>query len=360
MLSIIIPTFNERDIILQTISSIQDAIDNNFPYEIIVADDDSPDKTWKLVDTASKKDSHIRFLRRKGKQKGLSRSVVDGFDHAKGDYFLVIDADGQHDEKIIPRMYDKAKSSDVVVASRFIKGGGVSDWSKSRLLISRSFSLLSRPLLKAKTSDPMSGFFLVKKTVYEKVKNDLDLSGYKILLALLFASQKYKKPKVKEVPYMFRPRELGESKASLKVAFQYIGMLFKQAYCSNRKFLKFAVVGTSGVLVNYAVLILFKEIVGLYLLFASAIAVETSIITNFLLNNFWTWKSNRHTNSFAGRFLRFNLVSLIALALNVSILFVLTEYVGMWYIIANAFGILVGMLVNFSMNDKWTFKKNVA
>ncbi|MGM5481163.1 MAG: glycosyltransferase [Nanobdellota archaeon] len=356
MLSIIIPTFNEREVILETISKVHAALKSHRSYEILVVDDNSPDKTWKLVQDHAKKDSRLRVLRRK-KDKGLSKSVVEGFSKAKGDYLLVIDADGQHDERIIPKMLEKAKSADIVVGSRFIKGGGVSGWSKKRLAISRFFSTLSRPLLKAKLSDPMSGLFLVRKSLFDEVKDDLDLRGYKILLAIVFASQKKKKLRIKEVPYVFKPRELGESKANMKVAIDYFLMLAKQAIKSNKKFLKFAVVGTSGVIVNYAILILFKEVLGLHLLFASAIAVETSIITNFLFNNFWTWRRNAHNNCFLGRLLRFNLVSLIALAINVSVLYLLTEYVGIWYIIANAFGIIAGMLVNFTINDRWTFKE---
>ncbi|MFP4118709.1 MAG: glycosyltransferase [Candidatus Woesearchaeota archaeon] len=355
MLSIIIPTFNEREVILETVSKLHNALVSIGDYEIIVVDDDSPDKTWKLVKSHAKDDARLRVIRRK-KNKGLSRSVVEGFSNAKGDYLLVIDADGQHDERIIPKMLEKVKSADIVLGSRFIKGGGVSGWSNTRLAISRFFSMLSRPLLKASISDPMSGLFLVRKSLFEDVKDDLDLRGYKILLAIVFASQKRKKLRIKEVPYVFKPRELGKSKAGFKVAFEYFMMLAKQAVRSNKKFLKFAVVGTSGAIVNFGLLIALTEIAGMYYVFSSAIAVETSIVTNFLLNNFWTWRKNNHENGFFGRFLRFNLVSLVALALNVSVLYLLTEYVGLWYVLANFFGILAGMLVNFTINDRWTFK----
>ncbi|MFW5865822.1 MAG: glycosyltransferase [Nanoarchaeota archaeon] len=355
MLSIVIPTFNEREVILETISKIHGALKDDKSYEIIVVDDDSPDKTWELVRAHVKNDSRLRVIRRK-KDKGLSRSVVEGFSKAKGENLLVIDADGQHDERIIPEMLEKAKYADIVVGSRFIKGGGVSGWSKNRLAISKCFSTLSRPLLKAKLSDPMSGLFLVKKSLFEEVKDDLDLRGYKILLAIVFASQKRKKLRIKEVPYVFKPRELGKSKANMKVAVDYFMMLAKQAFHSNKKFLKFAVVGLSGVIVNFGILVSLTELASLFYVYSSAIAVEVSIITNFLFNNFWTWRKNNHKNSFIGRLLRFNLVSLIALVLNVSVLYLLTEYVGMWYVFANAFGILAGVLVNFTINDRWTFK----
>ena len=356
MISIIIPTYNERDVILHTIEGIHKALGDAHDYEIIVCDDDSPDLTWKLIQDRTKDDHRLRILRRRS-DKGLSTAVVDGFDHAKGDLLAVMDADGQHDERILPTMLRKAEHADLVLPSRFIKGGGVSGWSKSRLLISRSFALLSRPLLRSKVSDPMSGYFLIRREVYERVKHDLDTRGYKILLSILFASQHLKGLRIKEVPYVFRPRELGESKAGVKVAFQYIGMLISQLVRSNRRFLKFSAVGLSGVVVNFAILIFFTEIIGLYYVYSSLIAIETSVITNFLLNNAWTWNNQSYSYGFLSRFLRFNLVSIIALFLNVIVLYSLTEYLGLWYIISNACGILAATLVNFSVNNLWTFKK---
>ncbi|MGM5485384.1 MAG: glycosyltransferase [Nanobdellota archaeon] len=359
MLSVVIPTFNEREVILETVSKLHRALKNIGSYEIIVVDDDSPDKTWKLVRDKAKEDPRLRLIHRK-KDKGLSRAVVEGFSRAKGEYLLVMDADGQHDETRIPEMLSVAEHADIVAGSRFAKGGGVSGWSKSRLLISRTFSMLSRPFIRTGITDPLSGFFLVKRTLFEKVKDELDLRGYKILLAIIFAGQNKKSLKVKEVPYVFRPRELGESKADYRVAVDLIFMLGKQALRANRKFIKFALVGASGTLVNFGLLIGLTELAGLYYLLSSVIAVEASIISNFLLNNFWTWRSGKHRNRFMVRLFRFNLVSLIALLLNVSVLFFLTEYLSMWYVLANVFGILAGMIVNFTINDRWTFRKNDA
>lgn len=352
MLSVIIPTFNEKENIISTIHSILDTIPKTVPFEIIVIDDDSPDKTWDLVNKKFSKRKNIYAIRRINCTKGLSPSVIEGFSHAKGDYFLVMDADGQHDETRIPDMLKQIKSHDIVLGSRFIPGGSVKGWSKKRVFVSKVAALLAKPLLSTKINDPMSGFFIISKHVFLKVKNHINPQGYKIMLDILFA---FPKASVVEVPYHFKTREFGSSKLGSRVIIDYLFMLCKQAIRKYRKFLKFCIVGISGVVINTGLLYFFTEMVGVWYVFSSIIAIESSIISNFFLNNFWTWKC-KHRGLYK-RLLQFNLVSGLALVVNLTSLFFFTEVLGVWYVFSNLLGIILATSINFILNDKWTFKK---
>lgn len=352
MLSIVIPTYNEREVIISTIEKIRTILSKKYDYEIIVTDDDSPDRTWELVRKTYAKVKNVWSIRRQNEKKGLSPSVIEAFKKANGDSFLVTDADAQHDLSKIPDMIEASKKADIVIGSRFIPGGSVQGWSTKRILISKVAALMARPLLKQNISDPMSGFFLIKKKLFEKVKGRINPEGYKILLELLFAAPK---AKINEVAYCFGLRQAGKSKLGKTVIIEYIKMLIRQGWKRYGKFIRFCIVGGSGVIVNIGLLYLLTEFGGLYYLLSSAIAIETSIITNFILNNYWTWK--RKSKGFFFRLAKFNLVSLMALVINMAILFALTEVVGIWYLVSNLIGIVVATIINFIVNDKWTFRK---
>lgn len=353
MFSIILPTYNERESILTTISNIKKAIKSKEKYEIIVVDDNSPDKTWQLVDKTFKYDKSVYCIRRINK-KGLSSAIIDGFIQAKGEYVFVTDADGQHDETKFDEMFKKIKKNDLVIGTRFRKGGSVAGWSKTRIFTSKFAAMLAKPFLSKEITDPMSGFFGIKKSVFIKYKDKLDGKGYKILLDILFQNKKFK---TAEVAYHFKTRQAGESKLSTKVIIEYILMLVKHAIKTNIQFIPFCIVGFSGVLVNTGLLYFLTEKLGIYYLLSSIVAIETSIITNFILNNFWTWRKRKFKNGFLSRFLMFNLVSIIALIINVSVLFVLTESFNIWYIYSNLIGIVSALLVNYIVNDRWTFNE---
>ena len=355
MLSIIIPTYNEKESILKTIEKIIKTIPKNQKYEIIVSDDNSSDKTWEIVEKYSikTKNKNIKTLRRMS-NRGLTPAVIDGYKLAKGDYFLVIDADGQHDEKIIPNMLTEIKKNDIVIGSRYIKGGGIKDWSKTRLFVSKFASLLAKPILKHKIKDPMSGYFMIKKEVFEKIKDKLNSKGYKVLLEIVFNS---KNIKIKETPYTFQKREEGESKLSSKVIFEYLQLLIKYGIKKYNLFLKFCVVGLIGTIVNEGLLYFLTSRANLAYFYSGAIAIETSIITNFIMNNYWTWKSRETHQGFFKKLSKYNLVSLLALTINLGVLISFTEIFKINYLISNLIGIVLAIGINFSINNKWTFKK---
>lgn len=216
MISIIIPTYNEADNIPLLLDKIAKNM-KNIEYEMIVVDDNSPDKTW-LVAEKLKIKYPLKVLRRINKR-GLSSAVLDGFRIAKGDILGVIDADLSHPPDKIPKLIKAIREGyDFVIGSRLVKGGKVEKWPFHRRFISWFARLLARPLTPVK--DIMSGFFFIKKSVIKNRK--FKPKGYKIALELLV---KGKYDKVKEIPITFRNREGGQSKLSIKVQLEYLSQL---------------------------------------------------------------------------------------------------------------------------------------
>ncbi len=354
MLSIIIPTLNEKDTILTTIKEIKKNI-KGITHEILVIDDNSPDKTWEVVNKAKIQNTKsIRRLR----GKSLSSAVMLGFERAKYKNLLVMDADGQHDPKIIKEMLKEIPKNDFVTGSRFIKGGSVEGWPKKRILMSKTAAMLAKPILNTKVKDPMSGFFMTNKKIFKEVKPRLSGKGYKIFLEMIFEyEQKRKKAKIAEVPYTFRTRKKGESKLGFNVLKAYGLMLLKFAIKKYKKIIKFLIVGLLGVIVNTGILWILTELAGVHYLISGIIATQTAIIHNFLLNNSWTWNGKNKKHSYLKRLISFNTVSLIGLGITVSTLWFLTDIIGIYYIISNLIGIALATTWNFIANDKITFKQ---
>lgn len=218
--SIVIPTYNEEGNISQLVDRIHKACKNErISEEIIIVDDNSPDGTAdRAIDLS--KSFPIKVIIRKGKL-GLSSAVMAGFGIAKADMWGVIDADLSHPPEIIPHLIGliRDKGKDLTVGSRYVKGGGVDEWTLIRKLISKGATLLARPLTKVR--DPMSGFFFFRKRILDNVK--LTPKGYKILLEILVKAR-YRS--FAEYPYVFQNREVGTSKLGSKTVLHYIKQLF--------------------------------------------------------------------------------------------------------------------------------------
>lgn len=226
MLSIILPTYNEAENLPELLERI-DAVMGKREFEVIIVDDDSPDGTWHKAEELKKKHPHVRVLRRVGRR-GLSSAVVEGFDMAKGDVLMAMDADLQHDPALILQLLQKIESgADIAVASRYIDGGGVGDWIRGRRILSKTATYLAYAIPPVHVSDPMSGFFAIRRTSYEKVRSSLRPSGFKILLeilAFLPASSVSA-----EVPLQFQMRHHGESKLNLRVEAVFLWQLIRIA-----------------------------------------------------------------------------------------------------------------------------------
>jgi dolichol-phosphate mannosyltransferase len=352
--SIVIPTYNERENISKLIS-VLDNILKDLNHEIIIVDDNSPDKTYEIVEELAKKYSNIKLIRRINK-KGLASAVVDGFKEAKGNVFIVMDADFQHPPKLILKMVKEIENgNDIVVGSRYVKGGKIEDWGLLRRIISLGAIFIAKVLFpKVKNvKDCVSGFFALKRDVIEN--KELNPLGFKILLEILIKGN-YKT--VKEIPFTFKGRIKGNSNLSKKVIIEYIYHVFNLMNESKEflRILKFGFVGFLGILVNMGILYILTEIFGIYYLISGIFAVELSILHNFLWHNFWTFKDRE--NNFINSLIKYNLSCLISLVINVLVLYVLTQYFGIYYLISNFIGIVCGFLTNFLLSNHWAWGEN--
>jgi dolichol-phosphate mannosyltransferase len=362
-LTVIIPTFREE----ANIRNIVKEVDAVFKHsgtngEILIVDDNSPDGTIGIVTDMKATMPNVNLLVRTADH-GLSQSVADGFLHASSDIFVVIDADFSHPPSLIPRMYEEIRAgNDIVIGSRYMEGGGIRKWPLQRRVISIGATFLGR-LLFPDITDPVSGFFAVRKSVVAHAR--LKPRGYKILLEVL---GKGIWEHDKEIPFEFSDRETGSSKLKIRTIIDYAEQVVdvtlysfahrqSAAWREWKKVFKFGMVGISGILVNEGVLILLKEYVGLLLPAASVIAIELSVLTNFVLNDLWTFRSDqKHVLSRRWqRFFSFQLISLGGAAINFIILNALSAYAGMDYRVANILGIFVAFAWNFIVNRRFTW-----
>ncbi len=353
--SIIIPTYNERDNIVPLVSRIDAAL-KGYKYQTVIVDDDSPDGTAEVAGSLAPK-YPVKVLVRKGK-KGLATAILDGVKSADGDVIGVMDADLQHPPEVLPDLIKKiADGRDMVIASRYVPGGGCENWSLSRRIISKGAIALCHLFLPMtrRVSDPVSGFFMFRKELIRDAK--LDPTGYKIMLEILVMA---KPESIAEVPYTFVTRKAGKSKLSFKQERDYLKHLFSLMRRTGElgRFLKFCLVGASGVVVNEGFLWALKEFAALSLNTASIIAIGASVVSNFILNDIFTFRDRRTSGSrqFISRALRFILVSLVGVIINNRTLVFLTDTIGIHYLISNLFGIALATLWNYLVNLRWTWK----
>lgn len=216
MLSLILPTYNEAKNLLALLREIDAAL-SGMVYEIIVVDDDSPDKTWEV---AEKEGGKVRVLRRIGRR-GLSSAVTEGFSIAKGNILAVMDADGQHDPALLPAMAKiVAKANGLVLGSRYTEGGSVEGWVEARHCMSRIATAFGLLVCRHRVSDPMSGFFAIDRSLFDRIKKNLRPRGFKILLEII--SWLPASASVDEVPLVFRLRKVGQSKLNARIELQYL------------------------------------------------------------------------------------------------------------------------------------------
>ncbi len=346
-LSIVVPTFNEAEnirVLVERLSRVLRGIN----YEIIVVDDNSPDGTWRVAQELAKKGYPIRVIRRIG-ERGLGSAIVRGLYEAQGEFVVVMDADLQHPPEVVPQLYREALRSgaDIVVASRYARGGGVKGWSRIRLLISRTASILAYVLLaeSRRTSDPMSGFFLVRRKLVEKVR--LEGRSWKVLLELL---AKAPSVRVSEVPYVFERRYRGESKLGLRAMIDYVFDLLR---LGNYRALKFVTVGASGTIVNLAILWLLRGLLSASEYIAFPVAFETSLTWNFILHDRWTFRGKRRARGLRGLlkyWVRYHGAALGSMTSYLVIGIGLTR-LGVNYLLAGFMGIVVGFLANYLISQ---------
>jgi dolichol-phosphate mannosyltransferase len=409
-LSVIIPTYNESENILYLLGLIKEKIPSSMSTEIIVVDDNSPDRTGELAEIYSRslrKDStgfqepsatklslqpdstftdksrtsfSVSVMHRDEK-KGLVSAVMDGINSAKGQYILVMDADLSHSPEVIPKMVEKISSPDVdiVVASRYTRGGSITGWPFKRRLISKGAIKIARYGLRLnkEITDPMSGFFALKRHIIDNVK--INSSGYKILLEILVKSSG---ARVSEVPYTFTDRKGGTSKFDNAVIWEYIKAVFhlyrygqksgraaswltrvkkRRAVLFLSKAGRFYTVGASGLLINYLVSVLLynSSVANMGYIQATIGGIIVSNISNFLLNKAWTFEdrdfSLRKTLKQYGLFAA---ITSGGAGIQLGVLYLLLQS-GFSYEASLLVAVGMASTSNFLLNKKLTFREKI-
>lgn len=364
-LSVIVPTFNEAANVHELVSRLAALLDKEFgeDYEIIVVDDDSPDRTWELAEALIGAHPRLRVIRRRT-ERGLSTAVIRGWQAARGEVLCVIDADLQHPPEVTLDLYRMiARGADMAVASRHLEGGGVSDWSVVRRIVSRTaqvIGLVILPGVVGRISDPLSGFFMIRRNAIEDV--ELNPLGYKILIEVL-ARGRF--PWVGEVAYVFQERVRGGSKATARVYLDYLRHLLRLRFSSTstNRFVRFALVGLSGVVVDMGLLFLLSDprMLGWGLTRSKLIGSEMAIINNFFWNDSWTFRDlslqQRGLKARLRRFGKFQLICLAGVIINTILLNIQFNWLGMNRYVANAIAIAVVMNWNFWLNLKLSWRE---
>ncbi|MGZ6126019.1 MAG: glycosyltransferase [Myxococcales bacterium] len=349
------PTYNEAKNLAELVDRLTAILDARLAgaYEIIVVDDDSPDETWSLALRLSERYPALRVMRRRG-EKGLSTAVIRGWQAARGEVLAVIDADLQHPPEVVDKLWDEIeKGNDLAVGSRHVEGGGVSDWNAPRRALSRGAQLLglcALPSVVGRVTDPMSGCFMVRRAAIAGVT--LSPLGYKILIEVLGRGRI---GQIGEVGYVFRERTAGESKVTTKVYFEYLRHLLRlRLALLPPRFPRFAAVGLSGAFVDMFFLWLLGGVFGWALTLAKLAAAEAAMVSNFSLNDAWTFGdiAARHGSGKARlvRFAKFNGICAAGLLLSVTLLNLQVGVFGMNRYVANAVAISVVTGWNFWMN----------
>jgi len=357
-LTIVVPTRNERD----NIRPVYDAVCRTLrtvDWEVIFVDDDSQDGTVKAACALARRDRRVRCIQRIGRR-GLASACVEGILASSAPYAAVMDADLQHDERLLPRMLETLKAEplvDVIVASRYLEHGSIGIWSRSRAWLSSLANSLGRSILRVPIADPMSGFFMVRREAFDKSVRRLSNIGFKVLLDILASSPQ--PLHVKELPYDFRERHSGESKFDALVGWEYLMLLADKAvgHILPVRFLVFALVGGLGLMVHIAVLWLCVSPMQLSFELSQATATGVAITGNFSLNNWLTYHDRRLTGwRFVRGLLSFALICGFGAAANVGVATLLftQQHLNWW--LAGIAGAAMSAVWNYAVTSAFTWR----
>ncbi|HEV2743883.1 MAG TPA: glycosyltransferase [Rubrobacter sp.] len=368
LLTVVVPTRNEAENVAGLVRGLREGL-AGVEFRVVFVDD-STDGTPGVIRGLAEEDGRVTLVHREGadREGGLSTAVTTGIElfSPESEFTCVMDADGQHPPEKVREMLEVARAgdADVVVASRYARGGsyeGLSGWT--RRAVSLGSKGLARVVFKEarKTSDPLTGFFLVRNEAISGIQ--FRPTGFKVLLEILVCAPELR---VAEVPFGFRARTAGVSKASLRQGLEYLTHILSLFWFvpSAGRFWKFAMVGASGVVVNSLVLITLAEVFDAHKVIAWMFAVGLSILSNFLLNNAFTWRDVRHSSRihFLLRGALAYPVAVMGIGANFAVFYPLLKYVSAefpFYVIFNFLGILAATAVNFALSSRLVFKPSL-
>jgi dolichol-phosphate mannosyltransferase len=354
-LSIVIPTYKERGNVAELVRRLNEAL-SGIAWEAIFVDDNSPDGTAAAVKDIAQTDNRVRCLRRVGRR-GLAGACIEGMLSSASPFVAVMDADLQHDEKVLPQMLMKLRGgADLVAATRYVEGGSAGSFSERRGAISRAATWLTRRLVGTPLSDPMSGFFMMRRDRLEEMAPRLSPVGFKILLDI--AATGGERLSIAEQPYVFGTRFDGESKFSAQIGVEFLGLLLAKLTGDlvDPRFLFFAIVGTMGLLVHLIVLRLALAFMPDAFRAAQIVATLVAMTSNFLLNNELTYRDRRLKGMAMLRgFVLFCLIGSVGALTNVDLASWLYYQRQVWWV-AGAAGALMGALWNYAMSTLFVWR----
>jgi dolichol-phosphate mannosyltransferase len=356
-LAVVIPTFNERDNIVPVLDGLERVLEH-IRYEVIFVDDDSPDGTADRVRAIAAVNPRVRVLQRV-QRRGLASACIEGMMATAAPYIAVMDADLQHDERILGLMLArlKAENLDIVVATRNAEGGSMGSFARRRVRLSQFGQRLSRAVSKTEISDPMSGFFVLTRGYLDEVVRSASGIGFKILLDLVASSAR--PVRIGEVAYTFRERQYGTSKLDILVGLEYLQLLLDKTIGSvvPSRFVIFSAIGSIGVLLAFVVLYALVSIFGMPFGQAQVIATLAAMTENFFLNNSLTYRDRRLKG---WRLLpglgTFYLASAVGAVINLRIADLVRNSGGSWTV-AGLCGLAVGAVWNFGLTSFATWRQ---
>jgi dolichol-phosphate mannosyltransferase len=357
-LAVIVPTFNERDNIRLLVEKIGQALED-VNWEVVFVDDDSQDGTVDVLEKLCREDPRIRALQRIGRR-GLSSAVVEGMLSTSTPYIAVMDADLQHDERLLQAMLAtlQKQAVDLVIGSRYIEHGDLGTLNERRKRISRLATQISKMVLRTDLTDPMSGFFMITRTALNEAVRGLTLQGYKILLDIVASAPRALR--IAELPYTFRSRQHGESKLDSLVIWEYLSLLLDKMVGRwvPVRFVMFAAIGSLGILFHMASLaILLGRGIASFVV-SQTVATGIAMTFNFFLNNLLTYRDQRLKGllPIIRGLLSFYAVCSIGVFANVGIASFLFKQDYSWWLSAIA-GILVGAVWNYAASSIFTWRQ---
>jgi len=355
-LAVVIPTFNERDNILLLLELLSSALEG-ISYEVIFVDDDSPDGTASVIREIAVSNPLVHVVQRINRR-GLASACVEGMLASSAPYIAVLDADLQHDERILPDMLREIKAGDIdiVVGSRNVEGGSMGAFSKRRVRLSMLGRRFSQTFCKCPIQDPMSGFFLLRRTFLMGVVHRVSGVGFKILVDLLASADP--PARIKEIPYTFRQRLRGESKLDVLVAVEYLQLLLDKAIGDfiPPSFVLYSLVGSAGAALHVLLLWIQFHLFHEGFLHAQAVATLLAMTANFLLNNIITYRARRLRGwRLVEGLLLFYVACSVGLLINIRI----AEFIrntGVNSYVAGLFGLAVGSVWNYVVTRIFTWR----
>ena len=360
----VLPTYNEEENIENIIQQIlkEEKNQSKHTFSILVVDDNSTDETQAIVQRYISLNSKIHLVT--GQKKGLGDAYKRGFKFAlndlKADVIFQMDSDGQHDASLIPDFVSYIEEGkDVVIGSRFIDGGTTPDFSFSRLLMSKVGNLLVRYVGGiTQVKDCTSGYRAIRASYLKELDfSYLSTRGYSFQSSLI-CDLAWRGADISEIPIEFSSRQGGESKLAIRDQIEFLLNIPRLGFRNLEDFMKYSLVGVSGVFVNLGLYLFLTRYYEISELVAPLIAIESALISNFILNNFWTFGKRITQSRIRVKFVKFHLVSGFSALINYSAFLTLFLVFGLYDILANLIGIGLAAIVNYLINSNWTWKDN--